>query len=57
MLDVMNTSWPNFIKNIISVSVQTDKKKKEEKGKELFSACLTSCRFKANSNTKQYKEL
>lgn len=32
-----------------------DKKKKEEKGKNYFSTCLTTCRFKANSNSKQYK--
>lgn len=34
---VKNTSWPTkFIKNIISVSVQTDKKRKKKRKKNYF---------------------
>lgn len=48
--------WPaKFIKDIISVTVQTDKKRKKKRENNHFSTCLTSCRLKINSNTKQYK--
>lgn len=52
----MSLFWPTkFIKDIISVIVQTDKKRKTKRENNYFSTCLTSCRFKTDSNTKQYK--
>lgn len=57
---VKNTSWPTkLIKNIISVSVQTDKKRKKKRKKNYFLHALLVVGLKQTpiaTNTESYKQ-
>lgn len=52
---MLSFSPTKLIVDTISVIVQTDRKRRKKREKNYFSIYLTSCRFKANSNSNKYK--